>query len=359
VVGVLIGFGLFCCSFGLIWYNEGRPNMADVAADSVGISTASVSNSTDGQMVAATGVLQAAEPIGDPMGLRPGDYISLNREVQMYAWVEKSKSNTETNTGGSQTTTTEYTYEKDWVSSPANSDNFKEPRGHNNPSSMPYEQAEFLATAAQVGAYELDLGQLSLPSAETVALNSANVVDDTRLVIAENYLFEGSGSLNSPQVGDVRIQYTAVPSGINTTVFGQQEGGRIVPYWHDGDNILYQAHEGSRADGLAAMESSYKAGLWGLRIGSFVAMWMGLMLIVGPVTTFLDVLPFLGRLGRGMIGVIAFGVAFVFWFVATVLSALLQSIWGLILAIVIVAGLAYFFLQRQKKSEGKLAGSEL
>ena len=359
VVGVLFGFGLFFCSFGLIWYNEGRPNMADVAADSVAITTASVDNSTDGQMVAATGVLQAAEPLGDPLGLRPGAYLALNREVQMYAWVEESKSSTETNTGGSQTTTTEYTYEKEWVFSPADSDNFKEPRGHSNPSSMPYEQAEFLSTAAQIGAYGLDLKQLALPSAETVSLNSANVVDDTRLVIAGDYLFEGSGSLNSPQVGDVRIKYTAVPSGINATVFGQQEGGRIVPYWHKGDNILYQVHEGSRADGLAAIESAYQASLWGLRIGSFFAMWMGLMLIVGPVTTFLDVLPILGRLGRGMIGVIAFGVAFVFWFVATLLSALLQSIWGLILAFVIVAGLAYFFIQRQKKGEGKLAGSEL
>ena len=352
VVGVLVGFGLFFCSFGLIWYNEGRPNMADVAADSVAITADSVNNSTNGQMVAATGVLQAAEPLGDPLGLRPGNYISLQREVQMYAWVEKSSSRTQTNTGGSQTTTTEYTYDKEWVSSPPNSNNFERPSGHRNPDSMPYEQMTLKASAVRVGAYGLDVGNLALPSAETVALNNDNVVAETGFTIANNYLFQGRGSLNSPEVGDIRIRYSAVPAGISVTVFGQQEGDRIVPYYHKGNNILYQAHKGTRADGLAAMEASYRASLWGIRVGSLVAMWMGLMLVVGPVTTFLDVLPFLGHIGRGMLSVITFGVAFAFWLVATILSALLQSIWGLILAVIIVAGLAYFFIQRQKGSGG-------
>lgn len=349
-MGVLIGLGMFFCSFGLIWYNEARTNMADVAADSVAISADSVSTTAEGQMVAATGILQAAEPVGDPIALRPGNYLQLSREVEMYAWVEKSSSSTKTNTGGSETTTTEYTYEKQWTSNPANSDSFKEPSGHRNPSDMPFEDETFSATAATIGAYGLDLSQLALPSADSVSLTNDNVLAETGFTRDGNYLFQGSGSLNTPQVGDVRISYSAVPSGLNATVFGQQEGNRVVPYWHNGDEILYRAYEGNRADGLAAMETAYRTSLWLLRGGALLMMWIGLTMVLGPISTFLDILPFLGRMSRGLIGIITFGVAFVLWLVATVLSALLNSIWGVILAIVILAGVgAYFYMKRPKE----------
>lgn len=351
-MGVIFGILLFLGSFFVIWRNEGRTNLADVAQDSIAVSAATVDNSADGEMVAATGTLAAAEPLGDPEFLQPGAYLELERTVEIYAWVERSSSKTETNTGGSSTTTTEYTYEKTWTSNPPNSANFKEPAGHEN-YDLTIHEASFTASSASVGAYAVDLNQLALPSSEPVALSQSNVVADSGFEVVGDYLFLGTGSLQQPAVGDVRISYRAVPSGQDVTVFGKQEGNRIVPYVHRGEDTLYSAHVGTREMGIAAMDAAHRTSTWLFRGIGFLMMWIGLTLILGPISTFLDVLPFLGNLSRGMIRIVTFGFSFVVALIAIIVSAILQSVVGLIIIGLAAVGIAVFFYMRSKNQPPK------
>ncbi|MBV9787505.1 MAG: hypothetical protein JOZ51_04995, partial [Chloroflexi bacterium] len=132
-IGALIGVLLFFGSFVVLWMNEGTVNLATIAQKSTLASAASVDPSLDGEFLAATGKLSSAETLGDETFLRPGNYLALDRSVEMYAWVEKTSSKTTKNTGGSSTTETTYTYEKQWTSNPESSSSFRHAAGHNNP----------------------------------------------------------------------------------------------------------------------------------------------------------------------------------------------------------------------------------
>ncbi|MCK5922910.1 MAG: hypothetical protein KAG66_18350, partial [Methylococcales bacterium] len=109
IFGVLIGIVLFLGSFVLLWKNEGRVDLSKIAENSVAVSAETVDSNNESQLIAVSGNLTSDGTLGDGDYLQAGDYISLSRNAEMYAWVQHSDSNTKKNVGGSQTTTTEYT----------------------------------------------------------------------------------------------------------------------------------------------------------------------------------------------------------------------------------------------------------
>ena len=128
-VGVLFGIILFLVAFPVLWFNEGRTNMATVAQASVLVDGTRVNAQTEGQQVAVAGTLSSDERLGDPPYLDAGTYIQLDRKVEMFAWVEHKSTDTRKDTGGSSTTTTTYTYEKQWTSSPEDSQSLRASAG--------------------------------------------------------------------------------------------------------------------------------------------------------------------------------------------------------------------------------------
>lgn len=356
ITGVLLGFLLFVGAFVVLWRNEGRTNMATVAQESMPISAETVSSEYDGQLVAVTGTLDSSEKLEDPGYLLAGDYIELQRQVEMYAWVEKTDSETETNTGGSSTTTTEYSYETTWTSNPPNSNNFKRPQGHENYELL-LQDGTFTVDTAQVGVYTIDPVRIRLPAAQDVPLSDANALLDDELLLAGSYLFLGDGTLQQPQVGDVRIRYRAVPAHQQVTVFGKQEGSRIVPYLHKGKDTLYRAYAGNRDSAIAAMDSAHKTMGWIGRGAGFLMMWVGLSLILGPISTFLDVLPFLSNISRGMTRVITFVIAFVIAGLTMIISVIIHNVFALLVVTLLIVGAIVFVVMRRQKGATKTAAS--
>ena len=109
------------------------------------------------------------------MFLKPADYLAVSRSVEMYSWIEKSESKSSTNTGGSETTSTTYSYSTSWTSSPGSSSNFKDPAGHTNPE-MTIKSDSFHVQSAKVGAYEVsDMSKLILPSYENLTLKKEDL----------------------------------------------------------------------------------------------------------------------------------------------------------------------------------------
>ncbi len=344
--GIIVGIVLFLLAFVVLWQNEGRTDLSTIADDSVAVSAAAVDGANEGKLVAAAGTVTADAPLGDPDYLRPGAYLALHRDVQMYAWVEHADSTTTKNTGGSETTTTEYSYAKEWVSRPADSSNFQIPGGHSNPS-LTIPEADFTAPAAHVGVFAVEPNRLGLPGTEAVTLTPDALVEGTKGKVENNYLFTGRGSLQSPIVGDVRIQFTAVPANINVTVFGKQQGSSLIPYVR-GNDTLYTAFRGDRDSAIAAMHSSYQTMGWVLRLIGFLMMWGGLTMITGPISTFLDVLPFLGNLSRTAISIVAFGIAAVLSLITIVISALVHNPIALLLLLLFIGGIGWLLYQRRR-----------
>ncbi|MDY7041951.1 MAG: TMEM43 family protein, partial [Chloroflexota bacterium] len=345
IKGVGLGLILILASFFVLWRNEGRLDMSKVAAKSIPVQANAVDSSADGKLVAVTGVLASSEELGDAPYLKPAPYIKLSRDVEMFAWVEETKSTTEKKTGGKSVTTTEYTYKREWTSRPEDAGDFKIPEGHANPS-LSIEDESFTVTSARVGVYSIDPARIGLPSSEELQLTTASVMAGQGR-LDDNYLYIGEGSMQSPRVGDVRISYRAVPSDIEVTAFGKLEGDRLVPYLHKGEHRLYAAHASDRDSAIVAMSSAHTTTGWLLRGLGFLMMWIGSNLVLGPIGAVLDVLPFLGNLSRKATGLVTFILSLIVSGIIIVVSAIAHSplmlfILGCIVAIIgVVAFLGF------------------
>jgi hypothetical protein len=88
--------------------------------------------------------------------------------------------------------------------------------------------------------------------------------------------------------------------------------------------------------------------LWGFRAMGFFAMWLGLGMLVSPLTALLRFIPVLGNLGRKAIGALTFVLALLLSLVIIVISALLHNIWAL-LTLAVLLGAGFYFWQRNQR----------
>ncbi|HND12136.1 MAG TPA: TMEM43 family protein, partial [Pseudomonadota bacterium] len=132
IKGVAVGGLLFICSFIVLWMNEGRVDLSEVAKKSVVANPASVDSGLNGKFISVTGDLKTDEKIGDPELLNPGNYLRLHRNVEMFAWIETVKTSTEKKTGGKKVETRTVTYSKGWTDKPKLPNEMEQPKGHEN-----------------------------------------------------------------------------------------------------------------------------------------------------------------------------------------------------------------------------------
>ncbi|PKL36434.1 hypothetical protein CVV38_00820 [Candidatus Peregrinibacteria bacterium HGW-Peregrinibacteria-1] len=404
-----IGFGLllFLASFFVLFSNEGTDSKSEILVTSQEIVADSVGNEGDGAFVRLAGKLETSDSIGDGLFLNPGNYLVVDRKVEMYGWKEVSSSKTETKLGGSQETTTTYSYEKEWSSSPASSSSFNNSAGHENPS-MRYAASTSKASSARVGAYDVDTSSLAMPSASALSLadgmvdlssvngayvegnyvyvpvsggsvsSSETVTSSTTTnffeddVAEENDFFgeevdaenendffgetttvvtSGRNVATSPEVGDLRITYSVLNSGVDGTLFGKKEGAMIKPYVateFDNENI-YRFYNTSFEGALGAEDSAHGMKVWILRLVGFLMMWTGLSMVLAPLSVLLDIIPFLGAVSRGFVGMITFITALVLSIVTILVSMLLHSMVAMVVAVVVVLGLMFVVVKNKGK----------
>lgn len=379
--GAVIGsFLLFIGSFVLLYWNEGRVDISNVAKTAVEASADAVDTTLDGKLISVTGQVTTADMIGDGMYLTPGNYLGVMRTVEMYAWHEKSTSSSETKLGGSEETKTTYSYEKRWTSSPANSSSFKVQEGHSNPT-LTLEGATVQATEAKIGSYTIYPDRMDLPGFTTLpltdemiiglpkkplagsegtgsgtAMGSGTTMTATGATLAEtteglrrvdNVLYMGAGTPASPQIGDIRISYKVLRPGFRGTVFGKQSTGGVIEAFANSDGRLYALYEGGRDEAITAMHDAHVMMTWALRVLGFLMMWGGLSGIFAPLTVLLDVLPFLGHVSRGAISFIAFWITLLLSILTIILSMILHNL--IVVIVLAVAGLVGAFLWLRAK----------
>jgi len=285
----------------VLWTNEGRVDFGRIGAESIPLETAAIDPIRDGAFVAASGVLVGDAPVGDESFLHPGDWLAVERLVEMYAWEQKTRNSGDPD----EYTPDDYEYRTAWTDDPADSSTFATPEGHTNPP-LTVSGGAFRPETGHLGAYTVDLRSLDLPDANPLVLDRERVILGEDRAIAGEYIFVGKGSLEQPQVGDLRIRFQVVPSGRTTTLFGQVVGSRIVPYFHRERDRLYRAFFSERADALAEMSEEYRFALWGMRAVGLFLYWTSFLLLFSPLTRLLGGIPVLGRLGKGLIAVVTF-----------------------------------------------------
>jgi hypothetical protein len=352
IFGVLLFFG----SFVLLYWNEGRVDMSKVALTAVQVNAEAVDATANGKMVSVTGKASTDDTIGDGLYLKPGNWMAMDRIVEMYAWDEEKKTKSQSNTGGSSTETTTYTYGKKWMENPQDSSEFAHPEGHENPRKAL--DGEFVrATSATIGAYDLAVGEIELPPAKKLKLDKGQLeLGDGVVAEGSEYLFKGKGSLGAPELGDLRISYKTIPGSFDGTAFGKLEEGTIRPYMTDEGDILHRLFYGSRDGAIVTMANEYQFWVWIFRLIGFFMMFMGISLVLGPISMFMDVIPIFGTVGRAASGGLAFIIALPLSIITILVSMVLHSFVAVLVVVALaIALVAAWFIMKRKKATGTVA----
>ncbi len=297
---ITAGVILLLASIALLWWNEGRTNISKLARQSKQVAADTVDKSADGKLISVTGELGSEEPLGDPGFLAFGPYITLDRKTEVYAWIEQESTIAIVRLGGRKDYEKKFTYQREWTDTPPNSDSFAEPEGHRNPT-LSIQRRSYAVKEASIGAYRFYPGTADLPAGSPVAINDENYLPSYDAVRRGDYLFIGKGTIEDPVVGDMRISYTAIESGVRATFFGRLNGGAIEPYFHRKKIRLYQLTAGARNDAIAQMPASTEDVSWMLRLAGLLMMWTGLCLCFESSRSMLDLAPALKVAGRPMI----------------------------------------------------------
>lgn len=351
LLGVLIGIGLFIGSFGVLYSNEGRLNLAKVAETAIETPATGSSTAKIGDLISVTGTLTSPETSGDPPYLTKGEYIALRRTSEMYAWDQDTKTTSSKKSNGKRETTTTYTYETKWDEYPQNSSSFREPVGHENPQKS-IESKTVTVKLAKIGNYQLNLNQLQFTLSTKITLNSNNILPEFRSnKNDEHSLFIGNGTLNDPQVGDIRLSYKALSKNIQATVFGSLgNSNQLIPYTVPGNSkTFYRLFESTKEQAVATLKKEHSIFTWIFRVVGFLMMWIGLSLVAEPLSVLLDLVPFLGDLSRTFTGFITFSIAFILSSLTIFISTIIHNPIMLFFAVGLSGFTIYRWLKQIKK----------
>ncbi|MFD2265506.1 TMEM43 family protein [Lacibacterium aquatile] len=316
LIGMLIGIVLIiACPFGLFW-NEGRAvttakSLDEGAGAVVSVDAGRVDRANEGRLIHLAGNTDVSDTVADTGFAVTAKALRLYRRVEMYQWKESTESSTRTKLGGGEETVTTYSYEKAWSNESINSADFKEPNGHRNPR-MDISGQDFVAKQARLGGFALSrdvldqLGNwepLSVPENRLGAMRSA-YRGSKPISLTQDGIYLGN-SPDEPVIGDYRITWVVVAPG-ELSVIAKQVGNSFAEYQTAaGDGLLMTAEGIKTADDMfAAARTENTILTWILRGVGLVLLFVGFMLVGGPLAVFADVIPFIGsivRLGQGLL----------------------------------------------------------
>ena len=375
------GILMFLAGTALLWWNEGRAVKTEKMLDEAGSAYVEMENpnkkdaSLDGELICGTALATTEDSLTDQQFGIGAKAISLTRRVEYYQWVEHAEEKKEDKLGGKEVTTTTYTYSKNWVSSPIESAQFKDPAYQNkNMVLTTIEDAQQYAENVTWGAYKLNeslihsissrenldlaiaedllkqydnntkaayerfYGAKNKPAeqpAETAAVSdSAKAVNDSinnAIANAQNkkdleYVHQAGNVLyfgrvpGSPEVGDVRVTFEkVVPAKV--TVMAVVDGDSFKPFKAK-NGKRFQTLVMGKKSGDEIIEAEKEANnmwTWALRIFGVLLVIGGLKGIFGFIETILKVVPFVA-------GIFGWGVGIVCTVVGVVWSLIVIAI---------------------------------
>ncbi len=364
IKGILFGIVLICGAVFLLFWNEGRSvttykTLKEGAGLVVSVNSAAVDPQNEGKLVHMSGLVTTTEVLEDPDFSVSLNALKLRREVEMYQWEEKKETKTSKNTGGSETTTTTYDYNKVWSSDLIDSSEFKKSEEHQNPSQMAYESETWVAEDITMGAFKLspglvsDISNFEDISPSSPAFSEINIGGVSKT--SKGYYV--GGSPEKPAIGDLRITFQAA-SPADMSLISKQLGNSFEPYVASAGGHIEILSDGvqSAANMFAEAQSQNTMLTWGLRIFGFMLTFFGFALILRPLSVVADILPIFGN-------IVGIGTSFVAGIAALVVSLVTISIaWFfyrpvLSIGLIVVAGGAIWYLMKSRKNVGTLPSS--
>ena len=318
LVGAVIGIVLVLAAIWALVWNEGRSIKAyraltEGAGVVVSVSADEIAPTNEGKLIHITGTVAPEGVPSDPdFAISADGAVALKRDVEMYQWVEKSESRSETKLGGGEETVTTYTYSREWKSGRTDSSDFRQPDGHENPE-LVVDSQSFRVDQATVGAFtvsgedvaglgtgtDLKLGDEDVARAED-ALSLPVRLERGGFYVGENPA--------QPRVGDLRIRYSRADLK-EASFVGKQSGEWLKPFTASNGREIFlrAAGQSSAAEMFDAAQAENTMIMWLIRIGGMVALMVGFSLCFSILGVIADVVPFVGslvRFGTGMIALV-------------------------------------------------------
>ena len=237
--GIVTGFILFIVGTILLFWNEGnfvKTKKALNEGQSVVVEMNDpnkINSELNGKFVHATALATTNEILTDELFGVSEQAVALDRKVEYFQWVEKSKSESKDKVGGGKETKTTYTYERKWTDKPVNSTNFKDAAYQNkNTTLTTVESQKTLAKDVSFGAYKLpefiitaiqgntavnmnlsDEKKKEWESAIQKKINNNSTSQSSYFHVDGNVAYIGQ-TPSDPKIGDVRV--TIVKTEPNT-----------------------------------------------------------------------------------------------------------------------------------------------
>jgi hypothetical protein len=319
IKGIFVGLLLAVAAVMVLFWNEGRAvqrarTLTEGAGTVVSVPATRVDAGREGALVHTSGEATTGELLRDPLFGVERNALALERHVEMYQWVEESRSEERKKLGGGTETVTTYTYSKRWEASPQDSSSFREPAGHENPG-FPFPGESWRAAEVRLGAF-----RLSPEVAAEVSRDEELAIDEAALAGVDPALAQGlrvaaggfyrGGDPEQPAVGDVRVRFRAVPPAVVSVVAGQR-GGELQPFRARAGGEISLVTYGTvpAAEMFTAAQKANTALTWMLRLGGFVLLFAGIRTVLRPMVVLADVVPLFGRVVGMGVNLVAVGVA--------------------------------------------------
>lgn len=253
--------------------------------------------------------------------VKPGKYISYSQSSQVYAWEETVDED-------SKTKKKTYDCKLDWISSPKNPKNFKDPACK----SKPFYQAtvdDNSATASDAKVksddgktYSVNLGKVNLTSA--VPSSHPGSEELSKGIAEGDYIYLSQKCASDQSEGCERISVSLIPVPEESMTFvGAVSGNTIGQFTSEEGNKFLNASVGDFQTTMKDIQSDDNTAKWLMRLGCFIAMWVSFNLLAGPLLSLLSFVPFVGELGKAALSIV-FGVVA---FVITAITILLVKFW--------------------------------
>ncbi len=370
--GIIVGIVLFLGGTGLLWWNEGRTvsvgdaiNEAERTVEELP-AVASVDPAFDGKLIHAFGRAETKA------GVKDADFpgveakgLALRHEVQFYQMVEHKKTEKHKNAGGSETTTTTYSYSTEWVDHPVTRSFAK--RSNNNFVLLDVKDSTVYAEDATLGAYRLsreavqDVGgeqalncDFSDPKLQRLQNDLPLKSKNGRMLwrTGPNTLYIGNNS-GQPQIGDVRVKFFYVPEG-NISILAKASAGIFQPWVASNGEKFLRVELGKREvpEMIKGAREDNAIMCWMLRALGVILVIAGLRMILAPISVVLDVLPLLGDIAELGLTLVAGLVGFAWSFIVIAIAWIrFRPVLGICLLAAAVALIAFVIMRGRKRAQ--------
>lgn len=356
--GLFLGLILIIGSLILLWWNEGRAihtenDLKDGSKNIVHLQTNVPLPENEDKLVHLTGSVNTADTLNDPDFNIYTNAIALKRNVLFYQWEERSEEKTEKELGGSEKTTTTYSYSKNWVSSKINSNNFKKPEGHINNSAYSYSNSSYEAENVFIDSFKLSKEVIDkISNFEPFPLDSSSKNNSYK--ISSNTIYLGSGNLeNNPQIGDVKISFEVVKPSQLVSIISKQSQNTLVPFVGKNGSTINELMFGevSADEMFKEAISNNKMITWLLRLLGLVFCISGFMLLFKPLVIIGDFVPFIGSIVGIGTGLVSSILGMIFSFITVAIAWFFYRPIISIILISVVVLLFIFLLYRRKATK--------